>query len=64
MASAVAAGSVFVNSDGILNQNNQGAVIKEHRFFGVNAAHEKKFRKPYLSIPKQCLKNPAVLSVL
>ena len=41
MASAVAAGSVFVNSDGILNQNNQGAVIKEHRFFGVNAAHEK-----------------------
>lgn len=41
MASAVAAGSVFVNGEGILNQSNQGAAIKEHRFFGVNTDNEK-----------------------
>ncbi|MEK4815125.1 MULTISPECIES: SMODS domain-containing nucleotidyltransferase [Bacillus] len=41
MASAVATGSVFVNADGILNQNNQGAALKEHRFFGVNTNNEK-----------------------
>lgn len=41
MAASVSAGTVFVNSKGILNQDQQGTVIKEHRFFGSGEINEK-----------------------
>ncbi|PGD07605.1 nucleotidyltransferase [Bacillus wiedmannii] len=40
MAQAVAKGSIFVNSQGILNHNSQGVTIKEHRFFGIDKTNE------------------------
>lgn len=41
MAQAAAAGAVFVNKEGMLNLNNQGTVVKEHRFFGIGNLNEK-----------------------
>lgn len=40
MAEAAAAGTVFVNKEGILNHSNQGAVLREHRFFGIGEVNE------------------------